>query len=192
MAALTPIPTRGGPHPRASLLLRLDTPEQLGCVQLHPQGALLLAGAENGDVLLFATSSGGLVQVCWERRGMVVRSVRPPAKALWPATAAGAYSHLPPPARYLACLSACLQRLVEPSKSTSPVTCVAWAELDGMERVIAGHKSGNVRVWDVERAAGGWVVGRWLRPFRGGKQGPPPLPHPGAAAAPSPFLRDWC
>ena len=111
MAALTPIPTRGGPHPRASLLLRLETPEQLGCAQLHPQGALLLAGADNGDVLLFATSSGGLVQVCWEGRQVVMRRARPPAKALWPATAAGAATHPPagpsPLARSLACLPAC-------------------------------------------------------------------------------------
>ena len=76
----TPIPTKGGPHPRASLLLHLDTPEQLECAQLHPQGALLLSGADNGDVLLFATSSGGLAQVCWEGRETPVRSTRSHAK----------------------------------------------------------------------------------------------------------------
>ncbi|KAL4422687.1 hypothetical protein ABPG75_008884 [Micractinium tetrahymenae] len=99
----TPAPLSKKPG-RASLLLRLATPAELCAAELHPQGALLLAGAQSGDVLLFATSSGGLVQ-----------------------------------------------RLAEPKASAaSAATCVAWAEFGRAERVVAGHKSGSVRVWDVE------------------------------------------
>ncbi len=56
----TPLPF--AQRSRASLLLRLHNSE-LSSVQPHPQGALLLAGAQDGGVSLFATSNGACVQV---------------------------------------------------------------------------------------------------------------------------------
>lgn len=49
-----------------------------------------------------------------------------------------------------------MQRLAEPKTGgASAATCVAWAEFGGAERVVAGHKSGSVRLWDVEHSTGG-------------------------------------
>jgi len=134
----TPIPSsqRGT---RAALLLRLATQKQLRAVALSPGCALLLAGAESGELLLFTTSNGALAKV---NEGLlsVGSGERPPAS-------------LSPPSQ--PCPAPCMQRLAaEPSKSLTPVTCVAWEDLDGAEHVVAGHQSGTVRVWDVERGAG--------------------------------------
>lgn len=54
------------------------------------------------------------------------------------------------------CLGPRMQRLAEPKTGgASAATCVAWAEFGGAERVVAGHKSGSVRLWDVEHSTGG-------------------------------------
>ena len=59
MAARTPTPCGSC----AALLLRLQTDAGLACAELHPRGALILAGGEQGDLLVFATSNGNLLQV---------------------------------------------------------------------------------------------------------------------------------
>lgn len=131
---------------RSSILLRLSAPAELCAAELHPQGALLLAGAQSGDVLLFATSSGGLVQVGSEAHmpwAAAARASRSPA-AIIRTAAANCYA-----------VMLMVQRLADTKNGcTSAATCVTWAELGGAERVVAGHKSGSVRVWDVEHSTG--------------------------------------
>ncbi|PRW32885.1 katanin p80 WD40 repeat-containing subunit B1 [Chlorella sorokiniana] len=85
---------------------RPPTDAGLACAELHPRGALILAGSEQGDLLVFATSNGNL-----------------------------------------------LQRLVDPSAKPSPITSVAWAQIEGVDHVVAGHKNGSVRIWRLDRAA---------------------------------------
>lgn len=60
-------------------MLRLATPAELCAAELHSQGALLLAGSQSGEVLLFATSNGGLVQVRSEALYLVWPLPAPPA-----------------------------------------------------------------------------------------------------------------
>lgn len=92
MAARTPTPCGS----RAALLLRLQTDAGLACAELHPRGALILAGGEQGDLLVFATSNGNLLQVASGARAQLVHPPPPPPL---PTTAAAARPHsiaLPP------------------------------------------------------------------------------------------------
>lgn len=137
MAARTPTPCGS----RAALLLRLQADAALACAELHPRGALLLAGSEAGEALVFATSTGNLLQA---RLGAGARgSIGSPPPP-----------HLPPPPPPSCRPSLLPQRLADPSAKPSPVTSVAWAEVAGVEHVVAGHKNGSVRVWRLDGGAG--------------------------------------
>ena len=86
MAARTPTPCGS----RAALLLRLQTDAGLACAELHPRGALILAGDEQGDLLVFATSNGNLLQVASGARAQLVHPPPPPLPH--------SVHHPPPPA----------------------------------------------------------------------------------------------
>lgn len=145
MAARTPTPCGS----RAALLLRLQTDAGLACAELHPRGALILAGSEEGEALVFATSNGSLLQV-----GSAAR-----AELAQPPRAAAAAGHRCRHSTHHCPSHPSLQRLADPSTKPSPVTSVAWAQLDGVEHVVAGHKNGSVRVWRLDRATGEPHVG---------------------------------
>ena len=61
MASRTPVP---GARDRASRLLRLQADAELSALELHPQGALLLAGNVRGELLVYSTGTGALMAVC--------------------------------------------------------------------------------------------------------------------------------
>lgn len=107
MAARTPTPCGS----RAALLLRLQTDAGLGCAELHPRGALLLAGSEQGDVMVFATSNGNLLQVGRAARAQLAQ---PP-----PPAAAAAVAALPHPVVRL-------PHSAWPTPPPSPRPSLAW------------------------------------------------------------------
>ncbi|KAI3430413.1 hypothetical protein D9Q98_005008 [Chlorella vulgaris] len=43
-----------------------------------------------------------------------------------------------------------VQRLQDRTGSPCPATCVAWAEVEQLEHVVAGDQAGDVRLWDME------------------------------------------
>ena len=114
------------------------------CVRLHPgSGALVLVGTSTGVAHIVSTATGEVVQVRSGGGGGRRRERRRTTKT--PGRSQTRDPSRPPSGG---------------SSSSGAVTCVAWDEAwgeksaSGQDRVLIGHASGSVRVWDVQTATG--------------------------------------
>jgi WD40 repeat protein len=119
----------------------------LSCADLHSGAVFLLAGAQGGQVCIFATSTGDVVKVS---------RLAPQSSLARSGSNCRRLLQRHDPASIV--LVRVLQTLTDPTKAPSPVTCVAWSEMAGAECVVAGYRDGSVRAWDPDSGAGALVT----------------------------------